>query len=229
MANELDAVMDKIARLKQLSERPGTPDEAAAAVSAIQRLMRRHNLTQMQVNSAKRNTEVGFDKFEADLGAVQMWRQGLMGAICKYGYCTFLMNAGGRSGYIVGEAHNVVVAKELYEYLVGEINRLATDGWRRYRYKATTNKRVWCHAFRVGAADAVVLRIKTDFMAEKKAAVASSNSLVVVYENDLARAVQNFFPHVTSTRRRMSVSSSAGYANGAEAGRQINLAKQIGE
>lgn len=229
MAHELDAVMDKVARLKTLAERPGTPEEAAAAVSAIQRLMTKYNLTQMQVNAASRNTERGFDRFEIDLGAKLQWRQVLLNAICEYGYCKFVFSsANSRNGFIVGEQHNVVVAKELYAYLVAEIYRLADVGWDNI-VQWGMSKAKWCHSFRVGAAFAVAERIKQDFLADQQRQEASTSALVVVYEDDLNNAMARFFPRMGAGRKRITVADAHGYGRGQAAGKKINLAKQIGK
>src|SRR4051812_4255385 len=83
----LTAILDKIARLKGLAQRPGTPEEAAAALAAIQRLMIRHNLDQQQIDAAGRHDERGFEKEDVDLGAAMNWRRVLLQGICKYTFC----------------------------------------------------------------------------------------------------------------------------------------------
>lgn len=227
MANEIGAIMDKIARLKSLHERPGTPEEAAAAVAAIQRLMRRHNLTQMQVNDATRNTEAGFDKHDVDLGAVMMWRQHLMYVIAESSYCMFIRDPSGRWGTIVGEKHNATMVKELYLYLVDEINRLADVAYAEARDRHF-GARTWKNSFRVGAATTVGRRIEDDAAREKQEQTNDNNALVVVYEEGLNKAVSEYFPRLRNRTRTMNVGSADAYGRGKAAGRRINLAKQIG-
>lgn len=224
MASEIGAIMDKIARLKSLHERPGTPEEAAAAASAIQRLMRKYNLTQMQVNTASRNTETGFDKFEVDLGAATVWKQSLMNHIAEASYCTFIRQSSGRTGSIVGEKHNVIMVKELYEFLVTEIERLADRGYRALGW----TDRSWKHSFKSGAAGIVAKRISDDAREQKREQEAQTNALVVLYEEDLKNAVTKFFPRISYRTTQIRAGSMSGYREGQEAGRNINLAKQIG-
>lgn len=56
-AENLKPILDKIARLKNLAAQPGTPEEAAAALAAIGRLVAHHNLSEAQVEMADRDEE----------------------------------------------------------------------------------------------------------------------------------------------------------------------------
>ena len=227
MEQDLSGIMDKIARLKSLAERPGTPEEAAAAVAGIQRLMTRYNLTQMQVNTAERNTESGFEKVSVNLGATLRWRQSLMNTVAETSYCRFVRNWKGNFGHIIGEQHNVVVAKELYEYLVKEIDRLATEKWETEGFMHSANKRTWCHAFRVGASVAVSNRLHNAWIADKQEQVNEETALVVLYEDQLENAMAKYFPGSFRQNINMTTRNNNGLESGKRAGNNINLAKQI--
>lgn len=221
----LKAIMDKVARLKTLAERPGTPEEAAAAAAAIQRLMTRHNLSQMQIDMAERNTERGFERVFVDLGAMLRWRYSLMNDIATSSYCSFVRGQRG-GGHIVGEQHNVIMANELYQFLVNEIERLAQIGWD--MSVTYDSKRTWLHSFRVGAAVVVGDRLMTEWRAQKKEQQSDTSALVVLYEEDLNKAVAAYFPNMRTSSVNLGTRSADGYSKGRRAGAGINLAKQIG-
>jgi hypothetical protein len=226
----LKPILDKIAKLKTLADKPGTPEEAAAAVAAIQRLMTRYSLTAMQVEGASRNDERGFDKTRYNLGGNNGWRSALMNRIAKYTFCTAVFDHAGAGCYIVGEEHNVVAVTGMYEYLVGEIMRLADLGWDTFPMQSYTSVRRWKNAFKVGAADAVADRLKEQYdahLAERQAEDSQTSALVVVKNDALAKAVRQFFPQSRNINMKAGYSDIAGRAAGERAGRGINLADQI--
>jgi hypothetical protein len=227
---KLTQILDKIARLKGLAERPGTPEEAAAALAAIQRLMIKHNLDQAEVDAAGRNEERGFEQEGFDLGAAMNWRRNLLQAICKYTFCDVVFAPAGRRAHIVGERHNIEIVKGMYDYLVTEVMRLADTGWGALpaAEQAETKIRRWKNAFRIGAGSTLQTRLREQFEEQKRAEGEDAvNALVVVKDAALAQAVSDFFPKTKTTRSRASLSDANGYLAGQLAGFGINLAAQI--
>lgn len=230
MNQEITAILDKIARLKTLAERPGTPEEAAAAVAAIQRLMLRYNLSEAQVSTANRNDQHGFDNVSFDLGSTMSWRSHLMNAICHYTFCKAVFDHKGAKVNIIGEQHNIAIVTGLYDFLVGEVMRLADVGWNALtvedRWGSTV--RSWKNAFRLGAGQTLGTRLREQFkeqaQAEDETAV---NALVVVKNGALARAAREFFPNARASNSKSSMSDQRGYQAGQIAGKGINLARQI--
>jgi hypothetical protein len=226
----LKSILDKIARLKGLAERPGTPEEAAAALAAIQRLAIKHNLDQAEISAAGRNDERGFEKEGFNLGAAMNWRRNLLQAICKYTFCDVVFAASGAHANIVGERHNIEIVKGMYDYLVTEVMRLAQVGWEALpaTEQGSTTIRRWKNAFRIGAQATLRQRLHDQFE-EQKAAEGEEKvgALVVVKDAALAEAVAGFFPNTKTTRSRASMSDANGYLAGQLAGMGINLAAQI--
>ena len=230
MADEMRTILDKIAKLKTLAERPGTPEEAVAAIAAIQRLMLKHNMSEAQVDGATRNDERGFVKEEYDIGAAMIWRRLLLISIARYTFCEVVFAYSGRGANIIGEKHNIAAVKGLYEYLVDAVMRLADESWDKLDRWDRDNAKVrrWKNAFRIGAGDALRRRLKEQFEAQKKEAGESSvNALVVVNNAALRTAVKEFFPRIQSSKTQPGMSDGNGYGAGLVAGRSVNLAKQI--
>jgi DNA-binding transcriptional MocR family regulator len=226
----LKQILDKIARLKGLADRPGTPEEAAAALAAIQRLMLKHNLDQQQVDLADRNDERGFEKEPFDLGAAMNWRRTLLQAIAKYTFCDVVFNHSGRGAHIIGERHNIEIVKGMYDYLVGEVMRLADVGWNDLSATEQSFSKIrrWKNAFRIGAGATLRQRLQEQFDAQKQAEGEEAvNALVVVKDAALAQAVKDFFPKTRLSSTRSSLSDLHGYEAGQLAGLGINLASQI--
>jgi hypothetical protein len=227
---DLAKILDKIARLKGLAERPGTPEEAAAALAAIQRLMLKHNLDMAQVDLAGRTDQRGFEKESFNLGAAMNWRRNLINALCKYTFCDAVFPPRGSGVFLIGERHNIEVVKGMYEYLVNEVMRLADLGWSQVspEERMFARPRAWKNAFRLGAGTTLGNRLKEQFEEQKAAEDQSAvNALVLVKDNALAEAVAEFFPNLKTSRSKASMSDGRGYQAGLIAGSTVNLAAQI--
>lgn len=223
-------ILDKIARLKTLAERPGTPEEAVAAIAAIQRLQLRHNLTEAQIATADRNDVQGIDVTAYDIGGNNGWRKNLMHVIAKYSFCAAVFDQSGRRVSIFGEQHNVQIAIGLYEYLVDAINRLADEGWlapepQLLGQTGQTTARRWKNAFRVGADATMRLRFKE----QQRENVADTGTSALVLHNDAAlrSAVMRHFPRTRNTSNGAGYSDAHGIAAGKRAAHGISLAAQI--
>lgn len=236
--DSMDKIMEKIALLKNLQERAGTTDEAAAAAGRIQALMFKHNLSEMQVAMATRSERPGYDKYEFDLGPAQVWKQSLLGSVARYNFCQALIGYKGRYGYLVGRPDNIIVTKNLWEYLVTEIDRLADIAWddavrevrlAGYAYWNTPslNARSFKTSFRNGAVSSIAERLRIDFEASSKAE--GGSALVVLTAQELKNAVTQFYGKTVSRKSQFSVNDHGAYRSGRAAGRNVNLVNQIGE
>lgn len=228
---QLKGILDKIARLKNLAEQPGTPEEGVAALHAIGKLMTRYNLSERQVSTAGLDDEQGYIKTEYDLGSVAGWRKTVFFAVAEYMFCSAVVNSSGRGAYFIGKEANITVAANLYEYLCDAILRIADEGWAGMDpfEKAYEKPRTWKNAFRVGAAVTMRRRLRDqrrEHIAEQQAEAAGTSALVVVQEQELKDAVAKFFPRLGKSR-----GPSAGSASGLNAGRRaahkISLADQL--
>lgn len=242
---DLDAILDKIARLKALEERPGTPEEAAVAAAMIQKLMFKHNLTLAQIDGAQRADRAGYDRHDKDLGVGRSggwrWRMRLFTTICRTSFCraVFVDSDHVRAtAAVVGEAHNVTVAFGLYDYLVSEIERLcdAAHPLAEREFEAAMRRAFplrrgptrlpsdWRTSYRRGAAEGVAAKLSEQFD-ESRRETADTGALVVVKDAELDAAESLHFPR-TRAIATQTVNRRA-YEAGVADGRRINLAKQI--
>lgn len=229
-ADDLTVVLDKITKLKALAHRPGTPEEAAAATAAIQRLIFRHNLTELQVDQAGRDERRSLDRHDHNLsakrGASTQWLRRLVYEVCRTNFC-IVVNIGKQRVSIVGTDYNATSAWNLYEFLETEIRRLGEVGWEavRHNYDRPSDHAVrWKNDFYHGAVTAVAERLQRQFE-ESKRQNEGGSALVLVNEEELRNAVAHHFGKTRQNRADVRVSDA--YARGVRAGHRINLAKQI--
>lgn len=226
----LDAILNKIALLKNLASQPGTPAEAASATAAIEKLMLRYNLSQFQIDGAKRlgfdGPRVGREFYQATSAS---WHGALINGIAGVNFCQTVYLGSGRFA-IIGHTHNIAIVTGLYEYLRDEIDRLADIGWAnaiddgQVGWRDTA--RTWKGGFRHGARAEVLRRLREEAKANR-AAEEGSSALVPVIEQEVANALAEYYPRLESRSGSARINAN-GYGAGKVAGAGINLAKQIG-
>jgi len=131
---ERDKILARIRKLLDLqenAEKIGSEGEAYAAAQAVHRLLTLYNLTIDEV-------PLGEEKMSIDITETEMfsyangygtWKRDLLTVICMFNFCECLMNSFTKRMSIVGEKQNVIIVRQLYDYLVKAFKRLAQEKW----------------------------------------------------------------------------------------------------
>ena len=222
----MEQVMKKLANLKNLADRPGTPEEAAAALMQIQRIMAKYRISQAELEAAG-ETEVArtiHDKMEANSAT---WSQTLLVTIARSNGCRVLgdRSSGAMKFHIFGREQGVAATIAMYQYLVKTIDHLATIAWEENPSPWET-ARSFKHSFRVGASITVGKRI-TEQAKGAYQGLAKGTEIVSVDLADAKRLMNDMFGPTQSRRITMNSSSSLGMAFGKQAGEGINLDSQV--
>jgi hypothetical protein len=237
---DMAAILEKIALMKDLQERAGTPGEAAAAAAGIQRLMFRYNISEIEVQRATRDESEGFDREDYNIGGREMWKATLLNTIASFNFCRmvyFTGRKGGNIGALIGKKNNIIVTTNLYEFLVDELVRLAEIAWREaveevqeqripFMRQPSMNAKSFKNAFYLGAVQEIRNRLREQ-REESVADQEGSSALVLVEEKALDDAVYKMFGRLRSGGRS-TINDSNGYRRGKSAGRSVNLVNQIG-
>lgn len=125
----------KLLALKESAEKIGSVGEAYAAARGVHRLLTEYNLSMEDVLGSKENDKG--PKIEESDGISYhshfgLWKQQLMGVICKYNYCKCVCTSATKTVYAVGTEANVAVCTWLYEYLVSAFVALAKQNFRKF-------------------------------------------------------------------------------------------------
>lgn len=124
----------KLLALKESAEKIGSEGEAYAAAQGVHRLLTEYNLTMQDVLGSKgedngpRIEESDGISYNSHFG---LWKQQLMGIICKYNYCKCVASTQTKQVYAVGTEANVAVCTWLFEYLVSAFVSLAKQNFRK--------------------------------------------------------------------------------------------------
>lgn len=131
----MEKIVDRIRKLLALAS-SANENEAMAAAEKAQALLLEYNLTMADVESEPEQF-ISDDEFESDS---RPWRRSLATAIAQLYFCDyhyqFVKYTSRRAcgykrmdrHYFHGAPHNVAVAKSVFVYLCGTINRLAKEG-----------------------------------------------------------------------------------------------------
>lgn len=244
---DIQKILNKIALLKNLKERPGTPEEAAVAASKIQELMTKHNLTIFQVDAATRTVgDAGPQVIESfrHTSRTDPWRAALLSQLARVNYVRSVRWTGEKFA-LIGHEHNVALVWNLYDYLEKEIDRLSREGWKNHTPQTVYRRgkidsyfgsyvdwgyfpetqAAWRNDFRMGATHTVAKRLRAE--RDKLVEEAGGSALMVIAQEEVDKKVDERYPNLRSGRVSGGRSAS-GWSAGREAGRSINLAKQIG-
>lgn len=222
---DLSAIMDKIAHLKALEERPGTPEEAANATAAIQRLMFRYNLDQAMVDSATRQASGAYGRMGLDLGSIAPWRRELFSKVCEFNFAKpIYASLTSPTVSVVGQKHNIITVIGMYDFLQTTIQRLADEDYEDQPVQMRGGKTRHEFSFGTGAAQSVIDRLQAQWDASRSSA--NNETGLVVLTDELDAAFTDFYPDIRYASHEAEIDYLA-FANGVKAGDTINLAKQV--
>lgn len=252
MAEVTDALMKRIRALLAMSRGNANENEANTAARKVQELMVEYNLSLSDIEA-----HGGTIIEDGDLmtSSSNPWRRSLgtavaMSYLCDYywGHVRVYTDTRER-GYVrldkhffIGLAHNVVVAKEMFVYLVDTIERLAKKhrkAWVKLYGRRRLVDDVWISAieeessFRFGCSKRIEARLMERYheMTNPPAGLLVHSNVPALYKGMDARLSEymerNHNDLVTIDRYAGRVGSIEGVAAGARAGDEVSLDTQL--
>ena len=220
-------ILERIQKLHALSERNTNTHEATAAAAKAQELCFRHNLELEEVINTKGAEKAPYVKADYVMQAGRndvAWKRTLFGGICEANFCKSIYYGGTSKMGVVGQKHNFDVACYLFEYLTGEIERLAVNSC--IEEGVIEKRGRYIKQFCEGASTSVYWRLKA---VHKAQAVSTDDcrALVVVKDKELDVAVKQHWPRLIHPSRRFSVGN--GYSQGQQAGRSMPINRGVSQ
>lgn len=227
---EVTPIIERIKKLLALSESENV-NEAAAAAAAAQKLMSAHGLEQAAIDAASGAIDEAVDSailFEHGARA-STWKGIIAAALASTNGCA-VYNFG-RYGdgqrqvatMIVGPQVAAGTVRYMHAYLVAEVDRLARA--QDHGNDGPTLGRAWYASFRLGAASAISQKIRGGHAEVMAAAtVAPENKGAIVLIERRKEAVARIMAEKRLGKaRKVTTSSSSGYAAGVTAGRGVSI------
>ena len=225
VASELAQRLRKVRALTESS----VPGEAAAAAAKLQEILLKHNLEMEDIEDDSSHVDDRYVKEPLELGesfgGMINWRRILISGVARSLMCAAFSYKGTRDMVIVGQKHNIEMTRHFYDYLSGEIARLADVKWEEARASSRESARSWKSSFYNGAVDIVVKRLHRKYQQVSQESE-RSQALVLKNERDLDGAVANLVGRVGRSKVYQK-RSRAGYSRGAQTAKGIRLDRPV--
>jgi hypothetical protein len=204
--------------------------EAAAAAAKANELLLKYHISLAQVEGAS-TTKEGVARTTTSLGASdKKWRRYLASVVANYNFCRVLVRRGrGESGgtvWFVGKPTDTTVAIDIFNWLAGEISRLAQEAViARKHLIYDEHPATFRISFCWGATSTANNRFYEERRAQMAALPASSVALVVRHTQEVDDFM-NAFGRLRSVRQGNINIREGGHREGRAAGQTINLRNQ---
>lgn len=235
------AKIKKLLALKEGAEKIGSEGEAYAAANGVHRLLTEYNLSMADVmnESGQGGPDISQSDEISYMSHFGLWKQMLMGIICKYNYCQSITNPRTKKVVIIGQEDNIAICRQLYDYLVHAFVRLAKERFQEYLERVEgidrdipmsvaklmlgeKNVNEFFHSYYIGTNNGLFINFESrQPTSEEKALVLSHRS-----------AIDEYLKKLNIRERRGTVNYSElnnnAWQEGYKDGKNINLDRQIG-
>lgn len=242
----LSSIIEKVAKLRALSQSDNV-NEAATAAALAEKLIQEHRLSEAELESASSAPHEAPDEDQDPLfvySTLPRWKSNLSVRLCRfYGVACYLdpvhkdqelsyggsvrVATGEQAFKMIGRRSDVEIARYQFAFLILEIERLTQAFHRATRRYPGYNGRTALNSFRIGAVVGV-----TEAMAEaakKTTAVPTSGAMVLASRFDEANeAMAKLHPRLRKQSSRGSRIDGSAYGAGQAAGRSIRQHAAIG-
>ena len=246
MSTVSDAMMKRIRSLLAMSRGTANENEAAVAAAMVQKLLVEYNLTESDVEQRDSSGKIIEDN-DLMTSSSNPWRRSLALACARLYLCdyfwqhVYVPTSNRKTGYIrgdkhtfIGLPHNVVVAKEMFVYLVDTIERLASDA-RKTKTKAVVGSlSAYEHSFRTACGTRVTIRLWERYneqTAPPAGLLVKSNvpALYTKLSAEVNEYMEKNHKEIKVRPPRGKHSSLAGALDGRMAGDRVGLDTQISD
>jgi hypothetical protein len=228
-----DKIIDRVKKLLSLSKSTNEHEAAAAAAQAAD-LMLKHEIKEAALCDAENEPEDPTQETLDSAGRRVSWKSSLAHGITLSAGCQSYSDhrGGGCKTQIVGPPSKLATIRYMYQYLTGEIDRLANTAYGAEHKECSDSgvpapsARSWKNAFRLGASATIRKRLLAQRKETHKAAAAAGQSQALVVVKTAEEAVAIYIKQTVGPLRsssRAQHSSRSGYGAGADAGRGVSL------
>lgn len=246
MTNTMSPVIDRVQKLLALAKNAGSEAEATVAAQRAAELMARHELSEaeLQIASGQARAPEEIKSLEIDKGKQRRvaWKSTIASAVAhSYGCKMYWWGAAIR---VFGRLSATQAASYTIQYLWSEVDSLTEAAWAKSGVEPSKkNTKAWKNAFRVGAANAIAVRLWNEREARNnmvKVAIAmsapteqhySSTNQALMIVNHEQQEVDEAYDNYSKGWRKSSYSigrTSRGdaYRQGVTAGNSVAIGAQ---
>lgn len=224
-----ETILEKIRKVAGYTT-SSNPNEAAVAAAKLSAMLLKYNLDASQIPHKAKDT----NQFKRETSIYKMlpeWHIDLAIAVAKANLCKVVIS--GSNLVWLGREHNLEVAKYIFDYVRGDLERLAELFWYAVKFAASGDPtmklphgRVWKQGFYRGAVDAIRTRLLAELQEQR--VDTNMNALIVRNDSELKEYVHSQFPSLGFRTARNVGNHLGGYAAGQAAGNSVQFRGGIG-
>jgi len=224
MPEDRAKVLDLIRKLLALSQSPNE-HEAARAAEKAQELLFKYKLSMVEVQAQKGDGK-GPKIVELDGDIISQknwgkWKPQLAWGVARYNFCTGFQDTYRGKFIFIGQETEAYVAKELYEWLVEQLEGAARRAC--LNYQGYSRIPTFRRAFFTGAVLTVANRLYNQWR-NLQGQSEQSTALVVTTKAMLESYKKEHHPYLVRGRSlRMANGSYDGYTAGIRAGKEVDI------
>ena len=223
-----DGIVERIRKVLAMTSSPNE-HEAATAAAMVSDLLGRYNLSIEEVEASGEAWSSDIMDDEVSTGTKRnqgTWKGHLSTATARYHFCKPVVLIGLDITAFIGTEINVLVAKEVYNWLVEQVEAEYPRTWK--RYQETTPKSLqeprprFRRGFYLGAVKSIIQQLYEKWDALQKESPEATTALVV--RNDAA--LQTYMDNKWDTHKigsRTRSSSRHGFSLGRAAGGRMDV------
>lgn len=211
-----EKILRKVAHLRTLAARAGTPEEANSAAAQADAILQKYRLEEAQISQEETPTVA--DPLHVFNGSWIIWKRVLGYRLAQHYDCFAWYQTQGATKrlMICGKASNIELTRYMFAWAATEIERLSAA----FRGKGERN------SFKLGAVDGLYWALKeSKVKATTVYSAEHGNSAAMVLVKDLEHAeetAKSATGQPFKNARTTSASSASSYARGVRAGSQLS-------
>lgn len=243
---KIEDALKKLKKLKKLYEgakKINSEGEAAAAASAIQRLLVEYNLSMEEVESSiskdERKDAVEEEKASGftykSIGG--QWEYRLAYICCKYNFCKcFMFGSSYKNLLLIGKKENLEIVKWLREMLSERFVEISNEKWKEYKkteeylLQPAISKDRFQRGFLMGCVAGIDEKMKEIAERDKREdEVYSSKVTALTLRNntDIDEFIANKYSKVKYTKNRAAAGTASARNMGYKVGKNTDIYKPI--
>lgn len=228
MPNKTDTnpIIERIQKLLALSQ-SSNEHEATTALAKAQALLTEHHLSQAEIE-ARTKTTSSYVREEYRVSSYTIWRRDLLTVLTTSTFCQLVFRNGDPSFSLVGEPVNIEAIKLLFALVEKQLQQFAQANYVVYRRSGGQEPtQRWKNAFYQGAIVVISRRLREERQTVE-ATFQNSQALVVLKEEQLSKAVTQFYPKARTLRSAArQIKAVDGYTAGQAAGKEVRLREEL--
>lgn len=224
MPEDRAKVLDLVKKLLALTQSPNE-HEAARAAEKVQELLFKYKLSMVEVQAHKGDTK-GPKIVELDGDIMSQknwgkWKPQLVWSVARYNFCTGFQDTFRGKFIFIGQETEAQIAKELYEWLVTQLEEAARRAC--LSYQGYSRIPTFRRSFFTGAVYTVTSRLYKQWRSLQGQSE-QSTALVVTTEAQLEKYKKERHPYLIKSKfTRTANGSYDGYLAGAKAGEEVEI------